>query len=86
MHCWVSFSGFAEVLFECWHTAIPQDKLDVLSGILSEVKHCKETTLFKADGDRETLMAKIEEERVFNGPYTHIPTAACKNKGITLYH
>lgn len=35
LHCWVSFSGFAEVMFECWHdTKYAQDRYQLLSGYL----------------------------------------------------
>lgn len=34
MHCWVSFSRFAEVLFEYWYTALPRNRLEILSGAI----------------------------------------------------
>lgn len=41
----------------------------------------KATTYFKCDRDREALMSKIEEDRVFNA-YPHDQLPSCQKKGM----
>ena len=52
---------------------------------LSEGVHLrKEITFFKSDRDRDGLMSKIEESRVFH-PYPHEQLPTCQDKGIIVY-
>ena len=51
---------------------------------LSEGMHLrKEVTFFKSDRDRDLLMSKIEESRVFS-LYHHDKLPTCQDKGVLL--
>lgn len=51
---------------------------------LSEGVHLrKDVTFFKSDRDRDSLMSKIEESRVFS-PYHHDRLPMCQDKGVLV--